>query len=151
MKAFKFDVKNLLPILGFLVQFKIVCNLNAVSEGIALWSMPTYIEYRPEFCIKIQMTSHKEDRNTNRRLKTLKEQNSLYVEAMNLLLKIYATNSNITNSTTVRTAEKGAQRKNHYSPLVYYDQKSYIGEAVIGGIVPRQCSLMAYQSKVKMR
>lgn len=99
MKAYKIDGKITITVMKFLAQFKCPCDFNAVSEGMALWIMPNFIKKRLASSMTDRMDPRGDAHGKNLLLKAGEEQITAYVEAVNYLLKSYATNSNITKVT----------------------------------------------------
>lgn len=100
IKTYRFDEKNPIKIFRFLTQFKRACKSNKVSENTALWSMQTLIKDGPVYNFTVGLTSHEDIRTTHRLPKKGEKQIFTYAESGNILLKFYATNSNIAKSTS---------------------------------------------------
>lgn len=97
-KAYKFDDRDAIRILGFLAEFKRACGSYGVYEGMALWILATLMKDRPASSLTVQITSHKDDGTTHRLRKTDEEQNFMYVEAVNFILKFCTTDSSVANA-----------------------------------------------------
>lgn len=99
MKAYKSDNKDPITVLRFIPRFKRACDSNDVLEAMALWIMPTSIKDGSAFSLTVQMMFYKNDGTAHRLPKAGEEQISTYAEAVNFLLKLYATGFNIPKAT----------------------------------------------------
>lgn len=98
VKAYKFDEKDASSIFCFLSQFKRACNANRVFEGKAFCTMLAFMKDKPASNLTVQMVSYKNNGTTHRLPMAGEGQISTYVEAVRLLLKSYATDSNISKT-----------------------------------------------------
>lgn len=57
MKAYKFYHKHPIIALSFVAKFKRACDFDEVSDGMALWKMPSFMKDRPESSFTARMTS----------------------------------------------------------------------------------------------
>lgn len=84
------------------------------------------MKVRPAYSLTVPMSLHKDNGTTPRVPKTDDEQISTYLEALNLLVKGYATESNIAKRTSdIASFKKRLQWRLQKSLLMSFDQKSY--------------------------
>lgn len=74
-------------------------NANGFFEGMHLWNMLAAMKDGPALSLTFQINHHKDNETTHRLRRTSEQQVSTYVEAVNVLLKFYATDSNIATAT----------------------------------------------------
>lgn len=95
MKVYRLNVKNSITVMHFSAQFKKTCDSIGVSEGKALWTMPTFMKGKTAYSSTVLMNPYKDDETVHRLAMADNEQPCTYMEADDFLLKSYATDSNI--------------------------------------------------------
>lgn len=107
--------------------------------------MPLFINDGPASSLTVQTNSYKADGSTRILSKTGKAQVSLYVEALNFLLKSYFTVSNMATATPYIACLKKSSRKRQYSLLMFFDRKSHVMETIVQKSLPRECLSVTYK------
>lgn len=106
MKAYKSAEYYHITALPFLAKYKQACDSNEFLKATAFRTLPMFLKNGLAFILAVRTTFYEDDGNTLRQHERDKEQISTYAEAVNFLLKQYATDPNTTKKSLGSAAWK---------------------------------------------
>lgn len=132
MKLFMYNDRDLITILTFLVQFKRPCDSNRVPEKLALWILPNFMKAGLCASFNDLIVLIWVSRDAYAMLRADGDRIGTYVEAMNHVMKSYATNAN----TAKAMSETSRRRKMPIESVVQFKDAVSLKSVTCGNAYP---------------
>lgn len=91
IKPLTFDSFDLMPILGFRKNFKLICSTNGIHEGEEMWLFHSFLNKSVTTVLNVQLSVDPTDRKSSRQTTVVSSYVTIYQQVVIFLLENYAT------------------------------------------------------------